>query len=288
MSLPNSPRAVVTGAGSGLGRAFCLELVQRHGRVLAADVDLAAAQETARLAGVPGAVHPVRCDVSRAEDVGALVPLAEDLLGGVDLVVNNAGVAVGGPIGTVPLEDWRWIFGVNLWGVIHGCHAFVPVFKKQGSGHVLNVASAAGLLSAPEMGPYNVTKSGVVALSETLRAELRGTGVGVTVLCPTFFRTNIAESGRTHSTDARAKQKIEKLMDRASLDANGVARRALDGVAADELFVLPHGDGRWMWRMKRLAPERFQELVPKVLAIGNAVEQAGSSPLARLRAVFGG
>lgn len=288
MSIPSSPRAVVTGAGSGLGRAFVLELVRRHGRVLAADVDLAAAQETARLAGSAGAVHPVRCDVANADDVQALVPLAKDALGGVDLVINNAGVAVGGPIGTVPLEDWRWIVGVNLWGVIHGCHAFVPVLKAQGSGHVLNVASAAGLLSAPEMGPYNVTKSGVVALSETLCTELRGTGVGVSVLCPTFFRTNIAANGRTHSNDARAKEKIERLMDRASLDAEGVARAALDGAAAGALYVLPHRDGRWMWRLKRLVPERFQaRIVPSVVAFGTT--DAPRSPLAsRLRSVLGG
>ena len=129
----------------------------------------------------------------------ALAAEADRAFGGTDLVVNNAGVAVGGPVGAVPLDDWKWIFGVNLWGVIYGCHVFVPRFKAQGHGHVINVASAAGLLSAPEMGPYNVTKAGVVALSETLAAELSGTGVGVTVLCPTFFRTNIlASSPRPH------------------------------------------------------------------------------------------
>src|SRR6185312_10510780 len=112
------------------------------------------------------------------------------------LVINNAGVAVGGRVGEVALDDWRWIMGVNLWGVIHGCHVFATQLRAQGSGHILNVASAAGLLAPPGMAPYNVTKAAVVALSETLRGELRDAGVGVTVLCPTFFRTNIAASSR--------------------------------------------------------------------------------------------
>ncbi len=213
--------------------------------------------------GAGGEAVARRCDVSVAGEVEALADAADQAFGGADLVVNNAGVGVGGPVGKVPLEDWRWILGVNLWGVIHGCHVFVPRFKARGSGHVLNVASAAGLLAAPEMAPYNVTKFGVVALSETLAAELHGTGVGVTVLCPTFFRTNIARSGRTH-TDRGGPEDIERLMDRTKVQAPEVARFALETADAGRLYALPHGDGRWMWRVKRLMPETFQTvLVPK-------------------------
>jgi len=178
MPLVDSPRAVVTGAGSGLGRAFCLELKKRGARLVCADIDEAAAQRTASEVGGTA----VRCDVARIEDVEALAAAAERALGGVDLVVNNAGVAVAGPVGEVPLDDWRWIMGVNLWGVIYGCHVFAPRLKKQGRGHIINVASAAGLLAPPGMAPYNVTKAAVVALSETMSAELKQTGVGVTVL----------------------------------------------------------------------------------------------------------
>jgi NAD(P)-dependent dehydrogenase (short-subunit alcohol dehydrogenase family) len=267
MALPHAVRAVVTGAGSGLGRAFCIELAKRRGRVLAADIDLEGAEETARLvreAGGEAVVH--RCDVSIPEEVEGLAAAIEGAYGAADLVINNAGVAVGGLVGKVPLDDWRWIMGINLWGVIYGCHTFVPRFRTRGYGHIINVASAAGLLAAPEMAPYNVTKSGVVALSETLHAELAGTGVVVTVLCPTFFKTNIARSSHTHAENVTPDD-VEKLMTRTSVQAPEVARYALDATDRGDLFALPHADGRWGWRLKRLSPELFQSrLVPRVAA----------------------
>jgi NAD(P)-dependent dehydrogenase (short-subunit alcohol dehydrogenase family) len=266
MPIPSEPRAVVTGAGSGLGRAFCLELATRKARILAADIDLGRAEETARLVNAAGGqaiAH--RCDVANPDEVEALATTIEKAYGAADLVINNAGVAVGGPVGKVPLDDWKWIIGINLYGVIYGCHTFVPRFKARGSGHIINVASAAGLVSAPEMAPYNVTKSGVVALSETMKAELAGTGVVVTVLCPTFFKTNIARAAHSH-TDAGNPDDIEKLMSRTKIQAPDVARFALETADAGELYALPHADGRWMWRVKRLAPELFQtRLVPKVV-----------------------
>ena len=268
MSLPDRPRVVVTGAGSGLGRAFCLELAGRGGRILAVDIDLGRAEETAALCKkVGGEVITGLCDVSKPEEVAALASEMDRAFGGTDLLINNAGVAVGGPVGTIPLADWQWILGVNLWGVIYGCHTFVPKFKTAGRGHIINVASAAGLLSAPEMAPYNVTKSGVVALSETLHAELAGTGVGVTVLCPTFFRTNIARDGRSTS-DAATPDDAHKLMDRASVQAPEVAKVALAAADTGTLYALPHADGRWMWRLKRLMPETFQgTVVPRAMKL---------------------
>jgi short-subunit dehydrogenase len=151
---------------------------------------------------------------------------------------------------------------INLWGVIHGCHVFAPKFRDRGRGAIINVASAAGLLSTPEMGPYNVTKAAVVALSETMHVELAPKGVSVTVLCPTFFRTNIANSARGHAGDIeKRKAVIHKLMDRSKLQANDVARAALDGADRGELYVVPMQDGQWMWRLQRLSPERFYRTV---------------------------
>jgi NAD(P)-dependent dehydrogenase (short-subunit alcohol dehydrogenase family) len=265
MSFPRvGARAVVTGAGSGLGRAFCRELVRRGARVMAADISLEAARETATLAG--GQVHPVRCDVSSLPEVEALGAEADQVLGGVDLVINNAGVGVGGRVGEIPPADWEWIVGVNQWGVVHGCHVFVPRLRRQGSGHIINTASAAGLLCPPLLGPYNMTKAAVIALSETLAQELEldGTGVGVSVLCPTFFRTNIHKSAR--ATDRAGLDAVDKLMEKSKLQAEDVARIALDGAQAGERYVLPHNDGRWLWRMKRWLPERYLALAPKAIA----------------------
>lgn len=235
-----------------------------RGRVLAADIDLASAEETARMVrerGGEAVAHA--CDVAIAEEVEGLAVAIEQRYGAADLVINNAGVAVGGPVGKVPLDDWRWILGINLFGVIHGCHTFVPRFKTRGGGHIINVASAAGLVSVPEMAPYNVTKAAVVALSETMHAELSGTGVVVTVLCPTFFKTNIARAAHSH-TDVGGPEDIERLMDRAKMQAPEVARFALDAADRGELFAVPHADGRWSWRLKRLAPEAFQSsLMPR-------------------------
>ena len=263
MSLPDRPRAVVTGAGGGLGRALCLELARRRGRVIAADIDLDAAEITAaavRDAG--GEAKAVACDVAQEAQVAALADAADAAFGGTDLIVNNAGVAVAGPMAEIPQADWEWIMGINLWGVVYGCRVFIPRFKAQGRGAILNVASAAGLLCTPEMGPYNVTKAGVVALSETLCSELKGDRIGVTVLCPTFFQTNIMQA--TRSKNSNHQHVAEKLMARAKIQAPEVARHALASVDAGELYSLPHADGAWSWRIKRMSPERFyQTLVPR-------------------------
>jgi NAD(P)-dependent dehydrogenase (short-subunit alcohol dehydrogenase family) len=254
MSLPKKPFAVVTGAASGFGRALALELAGRGGELLLADVNVAGAEETASLAKSRGArdARAMRCDVSKVEDVQALSDACADAH--VDLVVNNAGVSSGGRIGESPLEDWRWTIDVDLWGVIYGCHVFAPRLKKQKSGHVLNVASAAGLLCAPAMGAYNVAKAGVIALSETLNGELVGTGANVTVVCPTFFKTAIVEGGRF--ADPKLRSAAERLI-AAGKDADDIARAALRSCERNELYCVPMSDGRWMWRVKRAIPGSY-------------------------------
>jgi NAD(P)-dependent dehydrogenase (short-subunit alcohol dehydrogenase family) len=262
--LPNEPRVVVTGAGSGLGAALCHALAEQGARIVAADLDLATATMTAKRCG-PNA-HAVQCDVT---DLGAVERLAGEtqrLLGGVDLVVNNAGVAVIGQVGAVPIADWRWVIDVNLWGVIHGCHVFVPKLRAQRSGHILNVASAAGLIAMPQMAPYNVTKAAVVALSETLYADLAGDGVGVSVLCPSFFPTNLTRSSRT-STDEKLHRAAMRLVDKGGWTADEIARAALAGIAAGTLHITPQLDLRWAWRLKRLAPKTFQRLTRRIATI---------------------
>jgi NAD(P)-dependent dehydrogenase (short-subunit alcohol dehydrogenase family) len=267
MPLPERPRAVITGAAGGLGRALALEIGRRRGRVLVADIDESGARETVNLvAGTGAEASAVRCDVSKIAEVEALAACADERMGGADLLVNNAGVGCGGNVGDVPLSDWEWIMGINLWGVIYGCHTFVPRFRKQGSGHILNVASVAGLISAPLMAPYNVTKAGVVALSQTLANEVKEDHIGVTVLCPTYFNTRIVERGRTYVKDAKLIEATKERMARAGVQADGVAKAALDAVARGDLYALPHRDGRWFWRLMRAEPELFyRKVVPEIL-----------------------
>ncbi len=173
--------------------------------------------------------------------------------------MNNAGVAAGGPVGDIPLEDWDWVVDVNLWGVIFGCRAFVPAMRARGRGWVLNVASAAGFANLPMFAPYNVTKAGVIALTETLRAEGFDTGVGATVLCPSFFRTQIAASSRGEDETVRAQ--VEWMMDRSKLDATAVAVAALAAVEEGRLYAIPMRHARAAWIAKRVAPEVFHRMV---------------------------
>ncbi|NOQ82626.1 MAG: SDR family oxidoreductase [Myxococcales bacterium] len=259
MSFPQPLRAVLTGAGSGLGRALALDLAQRGASLVVSDINVAAAEETAELVRQQGATaEAVQCDVTDREAVFDLVDETEKRLGGIDFIANNAGVAVGGPFEQISIEDWRWAVDVNLWGVIYGCQAAVPKMKAQGRGYILNVASAAGLLAPPAMSAYNVTKAGVVSLSETLFAEYKPEGIRVAVLCPTFFRTNIVEAGRGASTDKEDAQ-IIRWMERSKVQAPEVAKGAIDAVRDGKLYVQPMRDGRVAWRLKRTSPQRFYD-----------------------------
>lgn len=264
MRFPERPRAAVTGAGSGFGRAISLALAERGARLVLSDIDEEGLAETMEQAKRRGAeVRTLRVDVRDPEQVEALAALADEAFGGTDILVNNAGVAVSGAIGDVPIDDWRWQIDINLYGVIHGCHAFVPRMKRAGRGWVLNVASSAGLLSAPMMGPYNVTKAGVIALSETLFGELAGTGVSVTALCPTFFRTNIHKSARSSSRSLNAQ--TEKLVTKAKWSAEEIAAVGLKGLERGVLYVVPQADGKVLWRAKRLFGQRFYGLVGQIM-----------------------
>ena len=262
MTFPTRPRVVVTGAGSGFGRAVSVVLARRGARCVLGDIDEATLAETAELVEREGGeARTLRCDVRSAEEVEALAEHADEAFEGTDILVNNAGVAVAGGVGDVPLDDWRWQIEINLFGVIYGCHSFVPRMKKAGRGWILNVASSAGLLSAPMMGPYNVTKAGVVALSETLYGELDGTGVSVTALCPTFFRTNIHDAARAPD-ELRAQ--TEKLITRSKWSAEAIAEVALRGLEHGELYVIPQADGKVMWRAKRLLGQGFHGAIGRL------------------------
>lgn len=253
--------AVVTGGASGLGRAFCERLGYAKARVLVADINREGADQTARLVQAAGGHARVEVvDVREAEQVEHLAQVADSWFGHTDLLVNNAGVAVAGNLGEIKLEDWKWQIDINLYGVIHGCHAWVPRMKKAGRGHILNVGSAAGLLSAPGMSPYNTTKAAVIALSETLHAEVRSAGIKVTVVCPSFFRTGIADNSRGE-LDEKMRALVGKLMDKNPVQAPDVARIALEACAKGRLYSLPMREIYLPWLLKRTLPNSFYGLL---------------------------
>ncbi len=253
--------AVITGAGSGIGAAFATELARRGGRVVCSDVDEPSARATAdAIVAEGGEALAARCDVSRIDDVALLAKVAQDWFGGPPtLVINNAGVGAGGTaIGETDIDDWNWVLGVNLWGPIHGCHVFAPLLREAGYGGIINVASAAAFGAAPGMAAYNVSKAGVLSLSETLAAELSGTGVHVTVLCPTFVKTNIVEAGRI--TD-KSTQMAGRLMRWTGFSPERVARTCLDTLDRGGLYCMPQPDARIGWGIKRLTPSVYTRAV---------------------------
>lgn len=260
--------AVVTGAGSGIGRAFAVELARRGGRVVCADIDGVRAKETADMVSqVGGRALGVVCDVSDESQVRELAESAESWFGGpAGLVINNAGIGAGGNvIGATSMGDWSATLSVNLWGAIHGCEVFVPRLRERGFGGVINVASAASFGAAPRMAAYNVSKAGVLALSETLAAELSGTGVTVTVLCPTFVKTNIVDNPRIEESAAAL---AANLMRWTGVSAESVARTTLDAHDRGQLYVLPQFDAKILWRVKRLMPATFTRAMGLVQRVG--------------------
>lgn len=258
--------AVVTGAGSGIGRSFALELAKRGGSVICADINLAAAQATAKQIEYQfaTAAFALQCDVGVAEQVQQLAEQSEQLLGHpVTLLVNNAGVGLGGKFDEVSLADWQWCMQVNLWGVIHGCHYFVPKLKQRGGGAIINVASAAGYTAAPEMTAYNVSKSSVLALSETLSAELRGANIRINVLCPTLVPTNIMKNGRLPADYSGLADHL--LTHHAFVSCEQVVAQTLNNLDRGELYTIPQPDAKLFWWFKRAAPR----LYTKLLGVGN-------------------
>src|ERR1700730_4286818 len=253
--------AVVTGAGSGIGAAFATELARRSGRVVCSDVnEVAAAKTVSTITDKGGEAVAIACDVSRFDDVQELAAQSESWLGAAPtLVINNAGVGSGGAsIGELPLDDWQWVLGINLWGPIHGCHVLPPILRAAEPSNrprgIINVASAAAFGAAPSMAAYNVSKAGVLSLSETLAAELSGSAVNVTVLCPTFVKTNIVESGRIPDETT---QIATRIMRWTGFSPTKVARICLDAHDRGELYCMPQLEAKIGWNVKRLVPGTY-------------------------------
>ena len=252
-----SPRyAIVTGGASGLGREFCLRLARDGWHIAIVDVDRGGAEETSRMVTKAGGVG--RVEIRDVTTIDAWLAIRDRLQADwprLDLLVNNAGRYASGNVGELDLAEAERLIQLNLMGVLYGCHTLVPWLAggaKSRHTAIINVASSFAFLCPPGMAPYNLSKAGVAALSETLHGELKPRGVGVTVVCPGPMPTRFVESASFDSNDFR--QLTESYVRESTLAPAAVAAAAIDAIHHRQLYVVMGSDQRWFWRIKRLAP----------------------------------
>jgi NADP-dependent 3-hydroxy acid dehydrogenase YdfG len=264
--MESSKRVLITGAGSGLGRALAFRYAEAGWRVACADIRLDRAQETVGLiTGFGIGAMALQVDVGNDESFEDLRDQILAAWEGVDLVINNAGVSSGGSVLTASLSDWHWMLNINLLGVVRGCRLFGPILLEQGAGHIVNIASFAALAGGPNMASYAAAKAGVVTVSEGLRADLHGSNVRVSVVCPSFFQTNLLEGFR--APDASSLNMAKKLMRTAAESPADIAETIFRGVERGEFLILPTAQVRSAWRLKRWFPNLyFRKLMQVVKA----------------------
>ena len=274
MTLQRHNVAVITGAGSGLGRALAAQLAADKRALVLADINQHALAETkAMLQAIYPAclIETMLVNVAKLDEVERLYQRSMEKFGRVDLLINCAGVAVAGACWQYSEATWRWIFDINVMGVAFGIRVFVPQMLIQGSGHVVNIASAAGLMNIEDMAPYNASKHAVVSISETLYHDLKAvtSTVGVSVACPSFFPTNIhqpnylAEAGL--NTDERnGLDKMAAAVNAGKLSADEVAALILAGVQDKQFYIFPHQDtAKGFLRRAERARDGFTPLNPR-------------------------
>jgi NAD(P)-dependent dehydrogenase (short-subunit alcohol dehydrogenase family) len=256
--------AFITGGASGLGLSMARAFGHAGMNVVLADIDAKLAKSVADdLAKEQIKATGIFCDVAERGSVREAALEAVAAYGKVHVVCNNAGVAAGGPIGTVKERDWDWIIDVNLKGVVYGTETFVPLIKSHGEGgHIVNTASMAGMISPPGLEPYSATKFAVVAMSEGWHGQLMPLNIGVSVLCPGFVKTRIHESSRgkqdkyggASDVDASAGQEMAQMV-LNGIDPGVIGKRVLEAVKADELYIFTHPE------MKAFAAARFNNIL---------------------------
>jgi NAD(P)-dependent dehydrogenase (short-subunit alcohol dehydrogenase family) len=230
---------MVTGAASGLGAALSDAFEARGDEVLRTDrVSTGSTTETA-----------LTLDVTSDEDWAAALAHVEEAWGGLDVLVNNAGVAGGGRLDVAGLDEWQWITEINLFGAVRGTRTFVPMLKRQRSGAIVNVASLAGLVHPAGMASYNAVKAAVVALTETTGHELAAYGVTAHVVCPSYFRTNLMSS--LQGEDGALAAVMTRLVDRSPLTADDIAAAVLEGLDRGDELIIPDQPARDAWALKQ-------------------------------------
>jgi NAD(P)-dependent dehydrogenase (short-subunit alcohol dehydrogenase family) len=257
-------RILITGATSGSGEALAL-LFGRHGWRVAVTgrnrEKVAASADKVRAAG--GEVLEIGLEVTRYEDFERAAQEVTQAWGGLDILVNNAGVLGGSSLEDGSIESWHRVIDINTFGVIRGCKAFAPVLRASGGGHILNVASLAGIASAPEMGSYNVSKAAVISLSETLKVELAPHKIDVTVACPGVFQSDIGAEGKCVASagDDRMIESLKQNQAGTSQTAEDVIGHIVGDMAGRRLYSLPGLEVRAQWLFKRAFPESSRRLI---------------------------
>jgi len=268
--------AVVTGAGSGIGRATCLALADRGAHIAVVDVSEPRATETAELVRARrGGEQRVRASVHIADvrDGGQVEAVADEVLdlhGGCHILVNNAGVTAAGGFEEDSLEDLHWIVDINVWGVVHGCRAFLPALRQAEEAHIVNLSSMVGLLGLPDNVGYSLTKGAVRSFSEGLRAELVTTNIGVTVVFPGAIRTDITNAARGAHAGRLAAMGRSRLAPLVMRPPASVARRILKAIDHDHARVTVGPDARAVDLLTRIYPGRSG-------LIGRAASRIGST-----------
>lgn len=255
---------VITGAGSGIGRATALAFAKEGAVLVIADKDeqrLKTVQGEIQSLGAKALIKPT--DVSDKDQVRQLSEFVIRELGRVDILHNNAGVSVGGRIEDTPLEDWEWLLGINLWGVIYGVHYFLPSMIKQRSGHIVNTSSVLGLAATPATGTYSTAKFAVTGLGEALRPEVRKYGIGVTTVCPGLINTRIVADGRMKTKDGNRsnKENVVAYFKNHGKPPELVAKAILNAVRKDRAVVPVGGDAWTYWYIKRLSQRLFNRIM---------------------------
>jgi len=256
-------RAFITGAASGLGKAFCMLLARDNWTLGMADVnETSLAEAASEIKSLGGRVHSYVLDVTDRENY---YKVAEDFISqatGIDVLINNAGVGDGGDFVTYDLQNWDWMIGINLTGVVNGSYFFANHMTVDKSGHIINIASAASFTNAPYMAPYNATKAAVRSFSETLYHELKIHNIGVTAVMPTFFPTNIMQSARgpkTHLLFAK------KMIERSTITAENVATQVLNAASQGKMEIILPKDARRAYFLRKYFPRLYERQITKLV-----------------------
>jgi NAD(P)-dependent dehydrogenase (short-subunit alcohol dehydrogenase family) len=270
-------KIVITGGATGLGQALALEWASNQPSlsVCIADIHAERGEATVSMLKAKGAsAFYQHCDITSQNDVNSLVDTVQAKWGGVDVVVNNAGVATGGSLADESIAQWEWVININLLGMVRVSQAFLPLFERQNSGHFVNIASQAGITPIPYMNSYNAVKAAVVSLSETMKLELSPRNIDVSVVCPSFFKTNLDESMR--SDNPAMHKMMGHFFKKADIDKETVAKIIYQEVQKKRFLILTHKLGKRAFLLKKLLPtERYiKTMLKQTKSMKKALDKA--------------